>query len=552
MRTDGTKISNIIQKLGGSAFLDLKQYFRVTPYVVLFSLLVGVGTREQIMIAAEIFGQLLAIGLSWCWFLVGDKMLFPNRKQASIGMWAMLGFGLGLASLNIVGYWSGVWILGQGELMSQYFGLMATNSFVFGVGSVLSLSAFKVVSGQLLRERDALIVNSLEAEIAQQQETQLAIIRLKLKDAFGERRSGLGGSTSTLIARLNEILESDVRQASRKLWANKGKYVPSYEIGRILGPVLSAKPFLVPFAIPLGLLPAFVMVTRVLDPLLTALVMALSAVLLGSTQLLANWIAGSTVKTGFLPFVLASVISPILIVALISAVERDVNGSLPVAVFMLGIWLVIVNTSLALVSGIVRTRAEIIERLKEIEASRATVTDLSQMEQLVRREVANLLHSEVQSQLLSIVERLKRPETQTEDLSQSLSQIETELLSALTVSPADALTLQQLLEQIKQRWVGIVEITHFTSTSDSEIAVLPISQVLDEAVSNAVRHGAATEVQINITSHGEQLSVQVSDNGYGPRSGEKGLGSELFAASSAGYWSLTEGKSAGSVLKILI
>ena len=552
MRTDGTKMSNIIQKLGSSAFLDLTQYLRVTPYVVLFSVFVGAGTREQIMIAAEMFGQLLAIGLSWCWFLVGDKLLFQNRKQSPIGIWAMLGFGLGLASLNMVGYWSGVWILGQGELMFQYFGLMAADSLVFGVGSVLSLSAFKVVSGELLKERNALIVNSLEEEIAQQQETQLAIIRLKLKEAFGERRSGLGASTSTLIARLNEILESDVRQASRKLWASKVSFVPSYEIGRILGPVLSTRPFLMRFAIPLGLLPALFMVIGELDPLLTALVMAVNAVLLGSTQLLANWLAGSTVKTGYMPFVLASVIAPILIVTFTTAVEPEINGSLPVAVFMLGIWLLIVNTSLALASGIVKTRAQIIAGLKEIDASRAAVTDLSQAEPLVRREVANLLHSEVQSQILSIVERLKNPETQREDLSKSLPQLETELLLALTVSRADPITLQQVLEQIKQRWLGIVEITHFVSTSESEIAFLPIGQVLDEAVSNAVRHGAATEVQIKITSHGDQLSIQVSDNGYGPRSGEKGLGSELFAASSAGYWSLTAGKSAGSVLNILL
>lgn len=552
MQADGTKISNIIQKLGGSAFLDLNQYLRVTPYVALFSLLVGVGTREQILLATEIVGHLLAIGLSWCWFAVGDKLLFRNRKKSPIGIWAMIGFGFVLASLSNVGYWSGVWIMGQGELVLQYFGLMAANSLVFGVGSVLSLSAFKVVTGQLMKERNALIITSLEAEIYQQQETQLAIIRLKLKEAFGKRRSGLETSTSTLIARLNEILESDVRQVSRRLWASRDNFAPSYEIGHILGPVLSTRPFLIPFAIPLGLLPTFATVIGVLDPLLTALVMALNVVVLGLTQLLANRIAGSTIKTGFMPFVLASLIAPILIVSLTSSIERNVYGDLPIAVFLLGIWLFIVNTSLALVKGIVKTRAEIIEGLKEIEASRTALTDLSQAESFVRREVANLLHSDVQSRLLSIVERLKNPETQTEDLSKLLLQTEMELLSALTVSRADALTLQQLLEQIKQRWVGIVEITHFTSTSDSEIAVLPISQVLDEAVSNAVRHGAATEVQINITSHGEQLSVQVSDNGYGPRSGEKGLGSELFAVSSAGYWSLTEGNSAGSVLKILI
>lgn len=552
MQADGTKISNIIQKLGGSAFLDLNQYLRVTPYVALFSLLVGVGTREQILLATEIVGHLLAIGLSWCWFVVGDKLFFRNRKKSPIGIWAMIGFGFILACLSNVGYWSGVWIMGQGELVLQYFGLMAANSLVFGVGSVLSLSAFKVVTGQLMKERNALIITSLEAEIYQQQETQLAIIRLKLKEAFGKRRSGLETSTSTLIARLNEILESDVRQVSRRLWASRDNFAPSYEIGQILGPVLSTRPFLIRFAIPLGLLPTFATVIGVLDPLLTALVMALNVVVLGLTQLLANRIAGSTIKTGFMPFVLASLIAPILIVSLTSSIERNVYGDLPIAVFLLGIWLFIVNTSLALVKGVVKTRAQIIEGLKEIEASRTALTDLSQAESFVRREVANLLHSDVQSRLLSIVERLKNPETQTEDLSKLLLQTEMEILSALTVSRADALTLQQLLEQIKQRWVGIVEITHFTSTSDSEIAVLPISQVLDEAVSNAVRHGAATEVEINITSHGEQLSVQVSDNGYGPRSGEKGLGSELFAVSSAGYWSLTEGKSAGSVLKILI
>ena len=52
--------------------------------------------------------------------------------------------------------------------------------------------------------------------------------------------------------------------------------------------------------------------------------------------------------------------------------------------------------------------------------------------------------------------------------------------------------------------------------------------MLEELVSNAIRHGGASEITISLTSSGEDVSVEVHDNGTPRKRGRSGLGSAIL------------------------
>ena len=83
-----------------------------------------------------------------------------------------------------------------------------------------------------------------------------------------------------------------------------------------------------------------------------------------------------------------------------------------------------------------------------------------------------------------------------------------------------------------------------TSDLPAELDVLHpysdiVSQLIEEAVVNSIRHGGAKEIKISAEFSGLDLKVRVSNDGVlGTASGSRGLGSILFDTFSK-EWSLT-------------
>jgi two-component sensor histidine kinase len=110
------------------------------------------------------------------------------------------------------------------------------------------------------------------------------------------------------------------------------------------------------------------------------------------------------------------------------------------------------------------------------------------------------------------------------------------------------------LSVLSQRWKGILEVRWDTAGVSSSLSpddVRAITDVAEESVSNAVRHGMANAIDITITTLPSRVSVIASDNGIGPRLGEPGVGSLLYSSLPGAEWSLTENADqSGSVLDI--
>jgi signal transduction histidine kinase len=173
------------------------------------------------------------------------------------------------------------------------------------------------------------------------------------------------------------------------------------------------------------------------------------------------------------------------------------------------------------------------------------------------RSLANLLHGQVQNSLLSASLRLESGSVSKHEL-----QVEIDSLIKLLDTPiriganqlSQGVPFSQGMQEITHRWRGFAAISFNNFSIISEVPDLNTNlllELLEEAVANAVRHGLADSVVVELDSTPKnRLSISVIDNGVGPRAGKFGLGSALFEIVSGGNWSLTAQPEGGSKLEI--
>jgi signal transduction histidine kinase len=133
-------------------------------------------------------------------------------------------------------------------------------------------------------------------------------------------------------------------------------------------------------------------------------------------------------------------------------------------------------------------------------------------------QFAQYVHAEVQSQLLACkLLLLKAAESDFELFPPDITAQIVERMEKIKQPyqrPAAKVTSKRLPE-IAQSWQGLAEIEYelipeFTEFhSQSEIT----SQLIEEAVVNAIRHGKASKISIKATTSGSSISVFVRDNG---------------------------------------
>ena len=190
---------------------------------------------------------------------------------------------------------------------------------------------------------------------------------------------------------------------------------------------------------------------------------------------------------------------------------------------------------------------QIIERRRRIAEQELLDTNeqmqisISQMRQelwLYRRNLIWVIHGPLQSALISAALKLQAPEPLSAremiDLRSHIDSAYATLDSADHVGP----DFSSFLTSLCQLWHGLCTITtsdpqDLTPRIDESLpTAAAATEIVREAVGNAIRHGGATTVVISLDSDDERLlSIVVTDNGTGVVEGASpGLGSDLFDA----------------------
>ena len=114
----------------------------------------------------------------------------------------------------------------------------------------------------------------------------------------------------------------------------------------------------------------------------------------------------------------------------------------------------------------------------------------------------------LQSTAAVLVKRLSEANQHIRDLSHGIMPVQ-----------IDAEGLQSALHELAESTNGDKVHSRFESSGDFKslhnTTATHLYRIAQEAMHNAIRHGASTEIKVSLTQHGHQVSLEIADNGIG-------------------------------------
>ncbi len=190
------------------------------------------------------------------------------------------------------------------------------------------------------------------------------------------------------------------------------------------------------------------------------------------------------------------------------------------------------------------------DKLKASEALKSKVRKaaIDDYSQYLYQQWATFIHGKILTRLAATSLKLK--EASRVGDSQSFNETLQSLLTLLSKPDADfeeePKDLQTEVTSRLAPWRGLLEITvHIDSELNSlrTARVKSIGEVIEELISNSIRHGKAKKIDLRVNrSNGKDVEIVAIDNAVIPPSQtqvEFGLGTRIFNLVSDGRWSIT-------------
>ena len=197
-----------------------------------------------------------------------------------------------------------------------------------------------------------------------------------------------------------------------------------------------------------------------------------------------------------------------------------------------------------------------------LEESRAINDELRLLNAQLRQQVwldqqvlAKDLHGLVQGALTSSALRLSQTDKPT---SQDLERVRQDVDKAMEkVGNSDYLegqSFEDLMEQLCELWEGSCQVDYRVSSSASEefeassaLAYCTL-EVVREALNNAIKHGKAKSVFIEINRSDQAIALRVENDGLVPSESKAGFGSQIFEELTLSHKLITTDKTVFSAL----
>jgi signal transduction histidine kinase len=145
------------------------------------------------------------------------------------------------------------------------------------------------------------------------------------------------------------------------------------------------------------------------------------------------------------------------------------------------------------------------------------------------------MHGSLQSSLNAAILQLGSSEDPTAGLIESVRSDISKALARVSSDSEQSHSFEQAKDEITKIWAGAIQINWMVEPKAlAQLQRNPetsecLAEVTREAVSNAAKHGLATEIEIVINIEDSSIYVEVIDNGESLNTGNtQGLGSELF------------------------
>jgi signal transduction histidine kinase len=153
-----------------------------------------------------------------------------------------------------------------------------------------------------------------------------------------------------------------------------------------------------------------------------------------------------------------------------------------------------------------------------------------------RRRIATVLHGPIQAALYSSAIRLAQAQRPSKKLIQEVTDDLANALKELKFENSDVPSIREVMREIVDVWAGVCNIyltipkSVHLATNKNPNAAESFAEVVREAISNAVKHGGADEVEVTAKLVGGVIDLQVLNNGKAPtpKQASSGYGTQIL------------------------
>ena len=181
-----------------------------------------------------------------------------------------------------------------------------------------------------------------------------------------------------------------------------------------------------------------------------------------------------------------------------------------------------------------------------LSTTQADIEWLSIQLEATNLELAKYLHSILQTRLMSHALLLEQNQQGSQSSVPELIDILTKPMSDFG---QDSESLSEGLAEIAKEWSAIVEVEIDNQASDLQPLTSATLHLVREAIANAVHHGMADRVWVNLNDLDSTRTIEVLDNGIGPTQNPAGMGTQTYESLTS-KWSLTQWNEGGSKLTL--
>lgn len=363
----------------------------------------------------------------------------------------------------------------------------------------------------------------------------------------------------TLPAVLDDLRENEVRPLSHQIWQREQGKIPQFTLANLISISLSSGRFVI-WPVVAGYL-ALIGPSELLGygPASAGGALVLQSAVIVATLWIANQLPRNTLRKGIEVFIGANVFMTITLSALTNLTFGPLPGINSIQASFAALQVLLTLTLFTMVFSLTRKTHRAVE-----EDLLSLTPDLGQTELKLAqqsradRELARLLHAQVQNVLLARSVQIKRELTSEKvgenERQQILERVLVELESYIrglspNEKPRVSVPLSAQLLKLEEAWNPVIELhidRHWlTDNQNLESHADVIHGILDEGISNAVRHGYASRVRIQIDQEPSGLTITIDDDGAGPRKGQPGLGAMFLSAIPHSDWCLDGSSSLG-------
>lgn len=502
--------------------------------------------------------------------------LFKNRALRPVPFWMAITYQFVFSMLFTVSYQLGCQISGLVTRMEpQPHAILVFSICIFIVFSSTAIAdIWDEVSGQyselierrvqvlLLELNQKRIQENFRNELNNELEAALEKLNKPLVETLQSITNGLAKIKTTEISKAIRIsAEDSVRPLSKSLWHESAEMIKRPPLGKIVAIALRENP------IPTFWLTGLIVITQSINPffefgfLRGFLLFVFTAGLTITITKTANAITKREPKLYFRIYIGVFLLLQTRRFAAENIFVRWGADQQTPTFFVTQ--LMINAVGFVLISTFGSWRQISIQALNrfQLEIKEQQIAAIARNKQTasVAREMSRVLHGAVQTRLVACAMMIDNSSKSGDEVSLNLAMLEalSILQAPLPTSETDLALGAEVARKISL-WQGLCK---FDIAIDPRLVDVTnpepreIGRIVEEGISNAIRHGGASKVSVSVMSGADgSVVVQIDDNGSGigkPGRGKPGIGSAIFASATGGSWSLNSLESGARLLAVI-